>query len=54
MQRSVNKIVHCFSLEYLLVALVYNFRSALVQNTPGAQRVTGARDKLLRHVHGWH
>ena len=32
MQRSVNKIVHCISLEYLL--------AALVQNTPGAQRVT--------------
>ena len=21
--------------------------------SPGARRVTGARDKLLRHVHGW-
>ena len=30
----------------LLAALVYNFRSALVQNTPGSRRVNGARDKL--------
>ena len=30
-----------------MAVLVSNFRS------PGARRVTGARDKLLRHVHGW-
>ena len=41
-------LVHCISLEYLLAALVYSFRSALVQNTPGARRVTGARYKLYK------
>ena len=54
MQRSVNKIVQCISLEYLPAALVCNFWLALIQNTSGARHVNGAHDKLLRHIHGWH
>ena len=58
-QSTVNKIFHCFSSVYsvwsrlLLVYVRVRVGVNLSSKTPGALSVTGAHDKLLRHVHSY-